>query len=217
MRAVTVPARPALTVASYDRRDLSALTAAERRDFDALESEERQRDWLAGRCAAKRAVACATNLAARDVQLVANPGAAPSAQVRDDGARWVSAPLAVSIAHRDGWGVAAAAPFGVRIGVDIERADAVKADMKRYFVSPVEARSAEAVGAATFWTMKEAAWKTFGLGDDDTFADLQLCVGPAGDLQVARVRGIWFTAQAMVWSLPNGLIAAAVRAEQTVH
>src|SRR5690349_1770854 len=62
MRTVSTAHSPERTpftfaIAHHDAIGTHVLTPAERREYDALRYDIRRRDWLTGRCAAKRAVA----------------------------------------------------------------------------------------------------------------------------------------------------------------
>src|SRR5256885_2221049 len=82
------------------------LTPSERRECERLPHDERRRDWLAARSAAKRAIAewCAVPL--DRIRLGSRAGAAPRCFLLDELDHWSFAPLSLSIAHRDGVGIA---------------------------------------------------------------------------------------------------------------
>ena len=165
---------------------VDALTATERRDYDRLPHESRRRDWLAGRCAAKRAIAsrCGTTLALDEIQLKTRAGAAPRCLVRGAHAAWTSVPLNISIAHRDGVAIAAAADDATLVGVDIERDDDIARAHYGYFMTPSEG---SLLDATLVWVLKEAVWKALGLEHDVSFTDVRLDFAPASN----ELRGIW--------------------------
>src|SRR5438270_8263165 len=118
-----------------------ALTQEERHEYDALLYVERRRDWLAGRLAAKRAVAQRFGISRlSNVRLEARTRQAPAALTEDAGT-WYPLPATVSVSHAFGWGLAAIADRQCRIGVDIERRDAIDESHARYFLTPRESRS----------------------------------------------------------------------------
>src|SRR5437879_3367896 len=100
------------------------LAPAEQEALAGLQIEGRRREWCAGRLAVKRAVqqwleeARGLQAALGDLCVTQDERGAPHVSVPGGGE---SPPI--SIAHTDGYGVAAVAPpeAGVRVGVDIER------------------------------------------------------------------------------------------------
>jgi 4'-phosphopantetheinyl transferase EntD len=209
MFANTTPADYAIAFARYSDHTRVALTSLERPEFDALSGGERRRDWLAGRCAAKQVIAERTGRAESDIALVARPHAAPRCLARNEGG-WTELPVDVSIAHRDGWAVAAVSGVGVRVGLDLERAQGLDEAHARYFLSPGEAKAAEMFGPSLLWVVKEAAWKALGLDDSFAFTDLALAITRTGCLNGVFLRGVWLPARARTWTLRSGLVAAAL-------
>ncbi len=188
---------------------LDLLTAAEHSEFRTLLGASRQRDWLAGRTAAKRAVGRAAGVDPQRITLLARPGAAPVPMLmRGQGAPQRLA-LRVSIAHRGGWAIAAAFAPGLCVGVDLERANDVVAEHARYFVAPEERDTAARLGAGRLWALKEAAWKALGLRQELPFRELALPLSPDGRVTGALVRGVWFGGLTATWTLPQGFVAAA--------
>src|SRR5213595_2209693 len=102
-----------LAFANSATASLGALTRSERREHARLPHDARRRDWLAGRCPAKRAISAlcgaAPSLPLDRIRLESRAGAAPRCLLRDDVERWTLAPLFLSLAHRDGVAIAAAA------------------------------------------------------------------------------------------------------------
>ena len=198
-----------------DQAGLGALTQEELLEYDALLYEGRRRDWLAGRLAAKRAVAARFGIPRLgSVRLDSRLQQAPRALTEDAGT-WYPLPANVSVSHACGWGVAAIADRACRIGVDIDRRDGIDREHARYFLTSREARSLGSGDAALFWVQKEAAWKAFGLSDGDAFTDLELDVGDDSIAHGAVVHGNRVAIDAAVWSPARGLIAAAVWTEAT--
>ena len=209
-----------IAFASSSAAAIGALTLAERREYDGLPHEGRRRDWLAGRCAAKQAVAARCGAPPHRIQLESRPGAAPVCMALDDHGRWTRAPFAVSIAHRDGWAIAAAAEPSMRVGVDIDRAGEIMPEHLRYFLAPRESRCAGRIDASLAWVLKEAAWKALGLGSDVPFTAIQLSF----DRGTRTLRGVWvestwLAARAHVvrFSRPHRMLAAVVEIRQEVQ
>jgi len=216
----TLPVAPSsapYTVAFADSATtaIATLTESERREHDRLPHDARRRDWLAGRCAAKRAVAarCGAPLALDCIQLEPRAGAAPLCMVRDDSQHWTPLPFSLSIAHRDGLAIAAAADSATLVGVDIERVDEIVPEHYRYFLAQRERSSAARIDATLVWVLKEAAWKALGLGAALPFTALQLAFArDTGRLQGVWVESAWMAARAHVmrFSRPRHLLAAVV-------
>lgn len=176
--------------AAGDRRAARCLTRAERSQCAALPGAAQRADYRAGRLAAKRAAAGPVGTAAlRRVAVRRRPGGAPGVWVQDAGGGWRAADVALSLGHRDGRAIAAAATAaGCRVGVDVERAAAVPAGWLRYFATAAERAGGPATGAA-LWALKEAAWKALSLGADVPFAALALEFDGAGELAAVVLRG----------------------------
>jgi 4'-phosphopantetheinyl transferase EntD len=141
-------------------------------------------DHGASRLAARRAVRALVGPDAT-VVVVRRPGRPPLACVGED------RPVALSLAHRDGRGVAIAARETVgrqrcRVGIDLERFDAVASEHERYFLTAREQRAAATLTPTLLWVIKEAVWKALSLGDDVPLTALELDIDPRGAL-----RGIW--------------------------
>jgi 4'-phosphopantetheinyl transferase EntD len=186
------------------------LTPAERREYEAQAHDARRRDWLAGRRAAKEAVAAHCGVEATRVRLVRREGAAPNALLRDGGATSRGMHISISISHCDGRGVAAVADHPARVGVDLERGGQIDGAHLRYFLSPAEWLVAERVGATLVWTLKEAAWKALQLDDATPFSALRLAIDRASELRGVWLHGDWIPATARMWRVDDDLLAAAV-------
>jgi len=161
----------------------ACLTAAERRACAALPGAVRRRDWRAGRLAAKRAVRAARLPAAR---------------------------LTVSISHVAGRAAAVAAPAPSRVGIDLERAGAVRPAQARYFLTRAERRLARRLGLTTLWTLKEAAWKALGADDATPFAALEVHADPHGGVEGVSLHGRRHRARALVARPWPGFVLAVV-------
>jgi phosphopantetheinyl transferase len=206
------PFRAPYTVefASVSAPDLGGLTRCERWEYDRLprDNQARRRDWLAGRCAGKRAVAARCGLPVERVQLASRAGAGPRCMVLD-GECWTHLPVSLSIAHCDGVAIAAAADSSTRIGVDIERVGEIAPEHRRYFLAPSE----KCADASLAWVLKEAAWKALGLGLAVPFTAVQLSFDrETRALQGVRVDSTWMTARADVirFSHERPLVAAVL-------
>jgi 4'-phosphopantetheinyl transferase len=197
-----------VALATSDEISPGALTADEACELDRLPHDERRRDWLAGRCAAKRAVAAYRGLPAESVRLVGRPGAAPRCFAHDGG-RWAPLSIAISIAHCHGVAIAAAFGLTARVGVDVEPVDAVGPDERRYFATPSET----GVDAAVVWVLKEAAWKALGIGSATPFTALELRFDPrTAQLREVCIDGVRRRAHALLTRVParRELVAAVV-------
>ena len=215
MSVATCPAKLSIApytvaLASVDLPVLGGLTPSERRDYDRLprDNEARRRDWLAGRYAAKQAIAARCAVPVERLQLVSRTGAGPRCMVLD-GEHWTDLPVSLSIAHCDGVAIAAAADSSTRIGVDIERDGEIAREHVRYFLAASERRT----DASLAWVLKEAAWKALGLGFAVPFTAVQLSFDrESGTLQRVRLNNTWITARADVVRLshPRPLLAAVL-------
>lgn len=191
-----MPTTASYTVAfsSSTTASLRALTPRERREHDRLPNEGRQRDWLAGRSAAKRAVASRCGVSVEHVQLEPRSSSAPRCMVRAHGKRWAPLPLSISIAHCDGFAIAAVADAATRIGVDIERVDAIAAEHGRYFRAPDET----SMDATLVWVLKEAAWKALGLSREVPFTAVRLHATRDGSVHGVSVDSAYTPARTRV-------------------
>jgi phosphopantetheinyl transferase len=140
--------------------------------------------------------------------------------VLDDHERWTRIPFSVSIAHRDGWAIAAAAEPSMRVGVDIDRVGEIVPEHLRYFLAPRESRCAGRIDASLAWVLKEAAWKALGLGSDVPFTAMQLSFDRGTRaLQGVWVESTWLAARAHIvrFARPRRLVAAVVEIRQEVQ
>jgi phosphopantetheinyl transferase len=173
------------------------LAPAEQAVLNALTVEGRRREWCAGRLAVKRAVQ------RWRVESGAPPSSLAQVMVTQDerGAPYASLPAtaagpAVSIAHSDGYGFAAAvAPgAGVRVGVDVERLRDVHPRLLARMLGPdergcttVQPPEAEPLDGVTLWTLKEATVKALGLGLRLPMRYLTVHVAGPGLVEIRRV------------------------------
>ena len=163
------------------------LTHREQRDYEALPHAARQRDWLAGRHAAKRALSARWSAPAAEIELRSTPGAAPQPYVRSGTRSWSPLPGRLTIAHRDGVAIAVASPGTASVGVDLERAAELSPLQLRYIVSEAERCHLRGVDATLVWLLKEAAWKALSLAPTEPLSSLQL-VFAAGTHELVGVR-----------------------------
>jgi phosphopantetheinyl transferase len=139
------------------RRLSSVLTPAERDQFDRLGSDKRRRDWLAGRLAAKAAVAQWCRERAEPI-----PQEVELANDQDGAPYFPALPrLRVSIAHGELGGVAAV--HTALVGVDAERVAPRDPAVLAHFARADEA-APDAAAQTALWTVKEAVLKLLGLG-----------------------------------------------------
>ena len=177
----------ALAVASCDELSPRALTPRERSEYDGLPHAARCRDWLAGRCAAKRAIATRWDVPADRIELASRPNAAPRASIRHRAGGLSLLPDHLTIAHRDGIALAAAFPPASSVGVDLERVGEVSPAELRYIMSDGERSRHDGIDATLVWVLKEAAWKALGLAPATALSSLQL-VFRADTRELAAVR-----------------------------
>jgi 4'-phosphopantetheinyl transferase EntD len=160
-------------------------------------------DHRASRLAARRAIRALVGPRAR-VVIRRRPGRPPLVDAL--GERSVS----LSLAHRDGLAVAIAASPESRVGVDLERLDAVTPEHVRYFLTARERGVLDALPRAALWALKEAAWKALALGDDVPLAALELELDRRGTLHGVRLRGEYRHAVALLAAPWPGYLVAIV-------
>lgn len=204
-----------LAVVTCDESSLCALTPREQYEYDGLPHAARRRDWLAGRCAAKRAIGTRYEIPADQVELTPVPGAAPQPSVRNRAGRWAPLPIRLTISHRDGVAIAAAFPSTACIGVDVERAGELSALELRYFLCEGERSRHDDIDATQIWVLKEAAWKALGLGPSVPLSSLQLVFRDRRELVAVRYGSRELTARATVGPIDASppMIAAVVEIE----
>ena len=144
------------------------LTPGERAVLKGFPTEQRRRDWLAGRVAAKRALrgACrrwhTTIPPYSAIEILNDARGAPHFSV--DGRPELADRLDVSIAHTDGMAAAAVADMlaSGRVGVDIEITKPLPLELVRRVLQPGEIdhlREPVHPTPLELWTAKEAAMK----------------------------------------------------------
>jgi 4'-phosphopantetheinyl transferase EntD len=126
---------PRVAVATAGESRLGLLTAPDRDRYGRLRGESARRDFLAGRLAVRRALE----------------------------ARRAGGPASVSLAHRAGYGLAAAGPPEMRLGVDLEPRRAVGALECTYFAGAREIEASPDPDPTVLWMLKEAVWKMLAL------------------------------------------------------
>lgn len=169
-----------------------SLTTNERGRCDGLANTCRQRDFRAGRLAAKRAAW--EILGARPklrMEVRSETDARPVLTLLDAQGIERDAGIELSISHRDGRAVAAIAPAGLRVGVDLELVGSVPGRFARYFLTPAEQRCAPNDDMTVLWSLKEAVWKALGLGRSVAFKELELWWDSLGAFTGAHVLGVF--------------------------
>jgi phosphopantetheinyl transferase len=183
------PSRPPYRLAYCPRAEVDralTLPADVRERFSAAELAEllslpegRRRDRIAGRLAAKRALAayfseeCGWDAEGRDLEIINAPDGRPLLRL-PKGAP-ASAP-SFSIAHCAEGGAAAVAAHGRRVGVDLELVLPRPAEVIAFVAASGEGRGAppsSPEAQARLWTAKEAALKLLGLGLDADARDVR--------------------------------------------
>ena len=190
-----IPGRPPYRLAFCPRAEADRLaslpgdararfSACELAELDAL-PERRRRDRVAGRLAAKRALAAHFEAEdgwtpdAAELEIFNDVSGRPLLRV-PRGAP-ASAP-SFSIAHGAEGGAAAVGAAGRRIGVDLETVVARPAEVIAFVAAPGEERgapSSDPQAQARLWTGKEAALKLLGLGLDADARGVRVSGGEA--------------------------------------
>lgn len=192
---------------------LEMLTPGEHDEWTAFRSAERRRDWLYGRVAAKRAVGARMGI--DDLRrLVVSPRdrSAPVCSERDGG----PLPVALSITHAAGRALAAAAPLGDRVGIDLERAGAIAAHHEHLFVGPAERDRSPDVDPTVRWVLKEAAWKAFCCPQRLPLRALELELDRTSALCAVVIAGVRQPARGRLLSVWPGFVAALVHVSTEV-
>lgn len=166
------------------------LSPEERRHLARLEVEKRRSDWLLGRWTAKSALRASPSL----VGLEADPADYTVRQAADGAPeallRGRPLPVALSISHREGWGLCAVAPEEVLLGCDLEVVEPrSRAFLEDYFSTREQAAleaapALERVWLATlFWAAKESTLKALrvGLRADTRRVRVEVPGGPGAD------------------------------------
>ncbi len=200
----SLQAAPSREAPALDRGE-EALTAAERARLAGFGVPRRRADWLAGRIAAKSAVAAALEDVARDpplraIEIENDESGMPHARIAP-GARPVGRfapgerlPLSVSLSHAEGSALAAATwsrpPGGGSrraLGVDLAFVEPRSREFGATFFTEEERRlvadvppSQRDLYANLVWCIKEAVVKALGRGL--TVDTLELSCRPGADL-----------------------------------
>jgi 4'-phosphopantetheinyl transferase EntD len=174
-----------LAFAHAEAEPVGWLSVEERRIFHSLRSTTRRLDWCAGHIAAKRAV------------MALLPITDPAKLHIDTGERgepvvavFPGADIRLSLSHRDARALAVAAEPGLRVGVDLERDEAIPASRARYFLTERERRQETSLGLARLWALKEAAWKALDCDARLPFASLELCFDEGGRVIAVAIEGV---------------------------
>jgi phosphopantetheinyl transferase (holo-ACP synthase) len=186
------------------------LTSDERREYGELANHNRRRDWLAGRLAAKRAIATHCEVPRDRIRLVSQIQAAPISLLRNEADVWTTLPLSISISHHDGRALAAVVDSPALIGVDLARDGEIEREHHRYFLASSERVAAERIGATLVWALKEAAWKALSLNGTTPFTALRLGIDDKGGLRGLCLDACWIPVTARTWRVSHDMIAAAV-------
>lgn len=160
-------------------------------------------DYLASRLAARRAVRAALPVAL-EIRIRRRTGTAPSVL-------GAGRPLALSLTHCDGRAAAIAAPAPARIGIDLERDDAIAPEHARYFLTTRERAALGTHSLAALWALKEAAWKALALPDATPFHDLELGIDEAGTVAAVRTTSQSFHASATLDTPWPGYVLATIQ------
>jgi phosphopantetheinyl transferase len=181
------PSRPPYRLAYCPRAEADlalALPAGVRECFSAAElaeleglRERPRRDRIAGRLAAKRALAAhfsaewGWDAEPRDLVIGNDPDGRPVLRLPKDAP--AQAP-SFSIAHCAEGGVAAVGAPGRRVGVDLEMVISRPAELIAFVAAPGEGGgTSDPEAQARLWTGKEAALKLLGLGLDADARDVR--------------------------------------------
>lgn len=205
--------RPIVALATDAGSAPCGLSASECRTCSALPPYLRG-DWRASRRAAKQATAAVLGLPRSSLEAQPPvPGAGARLRVlRPDGTT-APAPVTLSVSHRDGRAAAIADAPGRRVGIDVEREDAVPDGGVRFFTTRMERREAASLPPAALWSLKEAAWKAIGCGADTPLTAMRLRFDDEGRLRAIELRDRSFAARGNVSSPWPGYVLAAVRIE----
>ncbi|MEZ4317290.1 MAG: SDR family NAD(P)-dependent oxidoreductase [Myxococcota bacterium] len=134
------------------------LTSEELEGLVARGTEKRQRDRIAGRIAAKRALHALTGVSPLEIRVHTAESGEPVAEVPG----W--ADVHVSLSHREGHAFAVAVR-GSRVGVDLERIEPRSDSFARMWLSPEERElAAGPLEQTLIWAAKESVLKALGTG-----------------------------------------------------
>ncbi|HUF28045.1 MAG TPA: 4'-phosphopantetheinyl transferase superfamily protein [Gemmatimonadaceae bacterium] len=166
-----------------------SLTNEEWRTVARFAGEARRRDWCAGRYAAKQAAIQLLGASAgHRLRIIRDAGGAPRARLRVGRGREVAVPIRLSVAHRDGRGVAAASTLKLHVGVDLERDNGIAPERARYFLTPDE-RARTSRTLEELWAVKEAVWKALACHDASPFTEMELRFDDAQRVRAVAIGG----------------------------
>jgi 4'-phosphopantetheinyl transferase len=153
------------------REDLDWLSLEESASLRRMRVPKRRSDWLLGRWTAKQAVVRMLRLDSTpgtlaSVELLAGPDGAPVLQIGGN-----SAPVTVSISHREGMALCVITPAGFAVGCDLERIEAhSEAFVSDYFTPGEQGVLLESPNTdrprlvALMWSVKESVLKLLHAG-----------------------------------------------------
>jgi phosphopantetheinyl transferase (holo-ACP synthase) len=98
-----------------------------------------------------------------------------------------------------------------RVGVDLDRAGAIRREHVRYFADRHEQAAWRRADPTALWALKEAAWKALRLGPEVPFSALQLRFGRGGELIRVRHAGATYSARAALGRPWPGYLLAVVQ------
>ena len=174
----------------------------------------RARDRLAGRVAARLAVARAAGVPdGETIVLRLRRNMSPAVFLAGVRGTLHELPVAISITHSAGRAAAAAAHRSIRFAVDLERCGTVKGCQLRYFLTPVERRNGARHSPTTLWVLKEAAWKALGCDARTPFSAVALCFDPGGRVTAVSLEGRTIGVRSSLLSPWPGFICAAITVE----
>lgn len=207
----------ALAFTTYETSAPNTLTAEGCRIRVDAHDGARSRDRVAGRAAARLAIARASGILDADrIVLRARRDMAPAAFLIGTRGALGELRMALSITHSAGRAVAAAARRSARIGVDLERCGSVRRDQLRYFLTPAERRGGERHSPTTLWVLKEAAWKALGCNAQTPFSAVALRFDERGCVTAVSRDGRTIGVRASLLRPWPGFICAAIAAEEPV-
>ncbi len=208
------------------------LASSERAMVARVRSAKRRKDWLAGRLAAKRAIARyleevhRLSVPAAQIVIGYDEQGRPRSQLLSTNA--FVEDLSLSLAHCDGWGLAAVAdrPRTGHIGVDLQRIRPVRPALVERILTASERMQLserfagrEIEGFFIYWTLKEAALKALGIGLRLPMRALDVALAAQAGRAKLRIRlpiGSP-TAEAHYWMEPIGFQAALVQLKSSVR
>jgi len=162
-----------------DERDVYALCTPTERKLYANVSMTKQRDWLFGRLAAKRALQKhfnrteGTEIPLNEFEITSGQGVPPHGAMVDALVPFDTTQVLLSISHSYEYAVAnvVSGPTYQGIGVDIERVHTFKEGVLKSFLTEEEFKSCQTlspslqkIDSTLRWSLKEAYLKAIGTG-----------------------------------------------------